>query len=206
MKNRLTFAAILSFILCMLVIVPAFATPEVPEGHPPIRIDPATGEAYDLGGRTVYIYDWWSDDDEEHSGRDTDPDEDTQKLYAYRDWLEATYNCKIVETALGDWGSNPDELSNIVRNQDDSELRVIAVSADYASSALSNELYMPWTIDITDDKWNPADSQMMTVGGEVYGVHAGKTEPRNCVFFNKRILTEAGINWEDIYNAQQDGT
>lgn len=204
MKHRLTFAAILAVILCLLAFAPAFAGSEVPEGYPALRIDPDTNRPYNFGGRTVYIYDWWSDDDEQHSTRVAEPDEDTQKLYAYRDWLEATYNCKIVETSLGDWGSNPDELANIVRNQDDSELRVIAIAADFAGNAMYENMYMPWTIDITGDKWNQADSQLMTSGDAVYGVHVGATEPRSCIYFNKRVLENAQINWSEIYDKADD--
>ena len=61
------------------------AAEELPEGYPEII------EGLDMGGKTVYIYDWWSRDDAEHSTREADPDEDTQKLYEYRDWLEKTY-------------------------------------------------------------------------------------------------------------------
>ena len=66
------------------------AAEELPEGYPE-KI-----EGLDFGGQTVYIYDWWSSDDAEHSTRKADPDEEEQLLYDYRDWLEATYNVKIV--------------------------------------------------------------------------------------------------------------
>ena len=174
--------------------------------YPAILIDPATGEPYNFGGETIWIYDWWSNDDENHSSREMNPDADTQKLYEYRNWLEETYNCKIVETALSDWSGNPDELNRIVENQDSSKLCVIAVAADFISGTLSGNLFMPWTIDISGDKWNQADSRLMTVQDKVYGVNAGKTEPRSCIYFNKRVLTEAGIDWNDIYDAQESGT
>lgn len=212
MKHRLTFAAILAVILCLLAFAPAFAGAEVPEGYPAVRIDPDTNLPYNFGGRTVYIYDWWSSDDAEHSNREEHPNEDTQKLYAYRDWLEETYNVKIVETALGDWSSQPEELANInaiggLNGQGaEGDWCVIAIAADFIQSALRDNLFTPLTaIDAGDSKWNQADSAMMTVNGSVYGVNAEKTEPRNCIYFNKRILTEAGIDWNTIYNAQQEG-
>ena len=31
-------------------------------------------------------------------------------------------------------------------------------------------------------------------------------EPRQCVFFNKKVLEDAGIKWEEIYDAQADGS
>ena len=176
------------------------AAEEVPEGYPEII------EGLDFGGRTVYIYDWWSNDDEAHSARTAEPDEETQLLYDYRDWLEKTYNVKIVETALSDWAGNPTELANMVMNKDNSKLCLVAVAADFAGTPLANDLYMPWDIDLSGEKWNKADLDFMTKDGKVYGVHAGKTEPRSCVFFNKRVLNEAGVDPETIYDAQANGT
>ena len=176
------------------------AADDVPEGYPAIV------EGLDFGGQTIYIYDWWGNDDENHSARTAEPDEDTAKLYEYRDWLEKTYNCKIVETALSDWAGNPAELANMVLNGDNSKLCLVAVAADFAGTPLANDLYMPWTIDISGEKWNKATSDFMTKDGKVYGVHVGKTEPRSCIFFNKRVLKDAGIEPESIYDAQANGT
>ena len=85
------------------------AAEELPEGYPAII------DGLDFGGKTVYIYDWWSNDDVDHSTRVADPDEDTVLLYEYRDWLEATYNVKIVNTAWdkGGWQESPQELANM---------------------------------------------------------------------------------------------
>ena len=190
----LVLAAIMVLGLCS-----AFAA-EVPEGYPEVI------EGLDFGGQTIWIYDWWSSDDENHSARAAEPDEETQLLYDYRDWLEATYNCKIVESALSDWAGNPAELANMVMNNDNSKLCIVAVASDFAGTPIANNLYMPWTIDISGEKWNKAASDFMTKDGKVYGVHVGKTEPRSCIFFNKRVLEDAGIDWNTIYDAQADGT
>ena len=40
----------------------------------------------------------------------------------------------------------------------------------------------------------------------MYGLYTGKSEPRQCLYFNKRVLTEAGIDWNTIYDMQKDGT
>ena len=184
----------------MLLVSCSFALAEVPEGYPEII------EGLDFGGQTIWIYDWWSSDDENHSARTSEPDEETALTYAYRDWLEETYNCKIVETALSDWAGNPSELANMVMNGDNSKLCIVAVASDFAGTPLANDLYMPWQIDLSGEKWNKAASDFCTKDGKVYGVHVGKTEPRSCIFFNKRVLTEAGIDPESIYDAQADGT
>ena len=155
----------------------------------------------DFGGATVYIYDWWSNGE-----RKAEPDEDEAKQYAYRDWINETYNVNVVEIALSDWEGNPAELANMVMNGVNDKLCLVAVAADFEGGPLANDLYMPWQIDLSAEKWNKAASDVMTKGGKVYGVHVGPTEPRSCMFFNKRVLTEAGIDPETIYDAQADGT
>ena len=198
---------ILALVLAaMMLLGMCSAMAEAPEGYPEVI------EGLDFGGRTVYIYDWWGNDDAEHSTRQAEPDAETQALYDYRDWLEATYNVKIVETALSDWAGNPAELTNINMNGglngkgDEGDWCIIAIAADFAPATLKNDLYMPWTIDLSAEKWNPVTTNFMTKDGKVLGVHVGKTEPRSCLFFNKRVLEEAGIDWNTIYDMQADGT
>ena len=178
----------------MLLACCSFASAEAPEGYPEVI------EGLDFGGETVYIYDWWSSGE-----RTAEPDEDTQKTYDYRDWLEATYNVKLVEVALSDWAGNPTELANMVMNADASKLCVIAVANDFAGSTLANNQYAPWAIEV-GDQFNAAAVDFMTKDGVVYGVGIGANEPRSCIFFNKRVLTEAGIDPESIYDMQADGT
>jgi hypothetical protein len=89
---------------------------------------------------------------------------------------------------------------------DEGDWCIIAIAADFAPATLKNDLYMPWTIDLSAEKWNPVTTNFMTKDGKVLGVHVGKTEPRSCLFFNKRVLEEAGIDWNTIYDMQADGT
>ena len=72
----------------------------------------------------------------------------------------------------------------MVMNGDNSKLCLVAVAADFAGTPLANDLSMPWTIDLSGDKWNQATNDFMTKDGKIYGVHVGKTEPRSCIFFN----------------------
>ena len=187
---------ILSIVLAaMMLLACCSALAEVPEGYPEII------EGLDFGGQTVYIYDWWSSGE-----RVAEPDADLAKTYAYRDWLEETYNVKLVEIALSDWAGNPTELANMVMNGDNSKLCIIAIAADFTGAPLANDLFMPWTIDLSADKWNDAAISSMTKGGKVYGVQTGANEPRHMLYFNKRVLSEAGIDPETIYDMQADGT
>ena len=102
--------ALLMAVLMLLASVAALA--EAPEGYPEVV------PGIDFGGQTIYIYDYWSASSE----RAAEPTEEQQAQYDYRDWIEATYNCHVVQIAKGDWGSNATELVNFVAAGDASTL------------------------------------------------------------------------------------
>ena len=171
------------------------AAEEVPEGYPAII------EGLDFGGADVYFYDWWSDDT-----RSDDPSEDQQLQYDYQDWLMETYHVKVHLQALSDWAGNPTELANMVANKDNSKLCIVGISSGFAGAPLANGLYMPWTYGLDLGVFNDATVDFMTKDGVCYGVTMGAAvEPRQGVFFNKRILEEANIDWNELYDLQASG-
>ncbi len=168
------------------------------------RIDPTTGKVYDLKGKTVYIYDWWSND-----WHDDQPETEAEIVrYNYRKWLEKTYNCKIVTKVRGDWGTIGDELGDFVSNRENKLAVFILPSQDILKTVAGNRA-ANWkksvSISLSDEKWNQNTIEMMTMAGGVYGVSTGKSEPRQLLFFNKRVLNEAGIDWNKIYDLQKSG-
>ena len=196
MKKRMTvLAMVMTLVLCLLAL-PAVAGADttVPEGYPAII------QGLDFGGATVYIYDWWS------SGtRSENPSETEALQYAYWDWLEATYNVHVVETAGTEWGTAYDDLATQVRNQDASVLCIRAIPADYAGKAMKNNLFASWTYGLDSGNFNQGTVQFMTRGNTCYGVtYRAASEPRQGVFFNKTILGEETVS--AIYAAQAAGT
>ena len=185
---------IVSLLLAAMLFVACLASlAEVPEGYPEII------EGLDFGGATVYIYDWYSTGE-----READPTDDQLLTYEYWDWLQETYNVTIVETTLSTWEGNPEELQNRVMNHDDSELCIIGIGGGFAGPALSNGLYMPWTYGL--ENFNEATEEFMTINGVCYGVSGTPyVEPRQCVFFNKQVLEDANIDWEELYDLQAAG-
>jgi len=191
--------ALLMAVLMLLASVAALA--EAPEGYPEVV------PGIDFGGQTIYIYDYWSASSE----RAAEPTEEQQAQYDYRDWIEATYNCHVVQIAKGDWGSNATELVNFVAAGDASTLCFFILPPDFVGGPLANNALMAWNNDLIDladaEKWNQFTIGAYTgADGKVYGVSTGVTEPRQCLYFNKRVLEEAGIEWEKIYDMQADGT
>lgn len=175
-----------------------------PEGYPEIRIDPATGKPYDFGGRTMYILDYWSGD----GARAEEPTEAQQAAYDYQDWLMSTYNVKIRCMQGGDWSTCAEEMRNFVNDPDDT-LRVYIIEPGKVGNLVSSGNAADWsrsdTVDTADGYWNQGTVKNMTVGASVYGVSSGATEPRQVIFFNKRLLEEAGIDWNRLYDLQKSG-
>ena len=180
--------------MMLLACMPVLA--EAPEGYPEIV------PGIDFGGAEVFIYDYWTADD----SRKDDPNEEEQAQYDYRDWIMETYNVKIRQIQKGDWESNVQELTNFC-TAPDGTLCLYILPPDFVGTPMANDLFAPWEIDLSADKWNDSTVNFMTKGGKVYGVATGNSEPRQCLYFNKRVLEEAGIDWEtEVYDAQANGT
>ena len=196
MKQKMT-----TFILVLMGIMiacfgMAYAVPQVPEGYPEVI------EGLDFGGAEVFIYDWWSGE-----GREAEPTEAQQRRYDYEDWLQETYNVKITRKALSDYDGMLEAIEKKVDTQDDSELCIVAVENGRAGEAMKEYLFMPWTYGLDQGVYDAATVEFMTKGDVCYGVpETSYVEPRQGVFFNKKVLEEAGIDWNELYDAQRDGT
>ena len=187
--------------LILLCLIMVFGFSGIPAAQAGPVTYPDVIEGLDFGGAEVFIYDWWS------SGVRVDqPSEDLQRQYDYLDWLQKTYNVKITRKALSDWSGNPEELAKMVANKDSSKLCIIGIDGGFAGESLQNNLFMPWTYGLDSGTYDQSTVDFMTSDGVTYGVSESSTvEPRQGVFFNKRILKEAGIDWDTLYDAQANG-
>lgn len=192
MRKLRTLLIVLTAVLCAAIA--GAAAEAAPEGYPAIV------EGLDFGGATVHIYDWWSS-----GGREATPTDMQQLQYDYWDWLEETYHVHVVQESLSDWDKMTNALAEMVANGDSSDLCIVAVDGNFAGSVIQNRLFMSWTEGL--DAGNTATQDLVTVNGTCYGTSWGAAaEPRQSVFFNKDVLTAAGISWQDIYTAQKNGT
>ncbi len=119
-----------------------------------------------------------------------------------------TYNCKIEYVNKYTWDGADDDLINFTGNPDPSVLCLYTFPNDFIATPMMNNLLAPMNkfIDVTAEKWSPIATEFMTKNGNVYGLFNGQTEAREGIFFNKRILSDAGIDPESIYDMQKDGT
>ena len=182
-------------LLLAVMMLSAMALAEAPEGYP------AVVEGIDFGGATVTIYDYWSGE----GARVADPTEEQQAQYDYRDWLMETYNVKIEQKQGGDWDTCAEEMINFVSAPDGS-YRAYIIEPGKVGSLVANGVAAPVKYDFSAEKWNQATLNAWAIGGNYYGMSTGASEPRGCVYFNKRLMEESGIDWNTIYDMQAAGT
>ncbi len=176
-------------------------TPE-PDAYT-LRTD-ANGNTYDLGGMEIIIRDWWANGERQ---RNNAYDE---ARWDYIEWAEATYNFTIKEQAIGDWGSNPNDFVDYATTGGDENyiftLRQCGTIVSAMNSGLMYDLASLDCLDFTEDKWQGAGVHvLMGKGDAVYGMRGTDPEPRGCIFFNKRLLQEAGVDYNDLYTWQENG-
>lgn len=180
---------------------------EEEEVSPYTVITDESGNPIDLGGMEIVIRNWWSPEEPAEPTNDFEEARDE-----YRAWIQETYNFKIKEVAISDWGSTPQDFVDYVTTGGDDNNYVFTLRNDPAIvSAMSNGLMYDLAtlknLDFSQDKFqaNLLHTQYAK-GDSIYCMFAGPSEARTGVFFNKRLLTEAGIDPESIYDMQADGT
>ena len=167
------------------------------------EIDPSTGKVWDFGGMEVTIYDYWSNPDAPASSKT----EEDQR--AFRAWLEETYNYKCVQRDLAGWADHPKEITNFIMSGDTSKNVAYLVDGRSAISGVKNNFWYDIskikTVDFKSSKWNQAVGARLTVGNAQYGFRDIPSEPREGIYFNKRILEENGYDPDYIYDLQKKG-
>lgn len=176
---------------------------EEEEVSPYTVITDANGNAIDLGGMELIIRDWWSGPAEE-------PRNDYEEAREeYREWIQEKYNFTVTVTAISDWNSTPQDFIDYVTTGGDDKAYVFTLDGRSSSAAAEGMMYDLATLDCLDfseAKFANYTHKLYTIGDSIYAMNTGKPEPRTGIWFNKRVLTEANINPDDIYKMQADGT
>jgi multiple sugar transport system substrate-binding protein len=164
--------------------------------------DPATKKVYDFGGMDIVVGDWWTNPDEAPK---TPFEEDRKK---WRNWVQDTYNFKMVQKSVGSWENQPTFVANFCTTGGD-ENYVVVIDGRSALSGMKAGLFYDWSkikdIDWTNPKWVESAKNKLMKGDSFYAVRPLVSEPRGGVYFNKRLLKEAGINPDEIYDLQKSG-
>ena len=172
-----------------------------------LYIDPYTGQPYDLGGVEIVIRDWFSPD-----WPDAPENEFEDAQQDYREWIQKTYNFTIREQRISDWGSAPVDFVDYVTTGGDDHWYAFTLRDDaVTTSAMANDFMWDLTeldcLDFSEEKFTKNKTyEKYTHKGHVYCMYAGDPEPRTGIFFNKRVLREANIDPQSIYDMQANGT
>ncbi len=166
--------------------------------------DPATGKTYNFDGMHVELIDWWAGDDWEARPPASKQEEDTFK---YHKWLADTYNFTWKQKQLSGWDAHPQIVSNFCITGGD-ENYVFTIDARSAITGVRADLFYDLSklknIDFTKAKWASGTEKMLVKGNSFYAMRPLQPEPRGGVFFNKRLLQEAGIDPDKPYDLQKE--
>lgn len=167
------------------------------------------GNVYDLGGMEIVIRDWWSNKDNGTDGFDITENDYGEATKEYMDWAQETYNFKIRRESISDWGSAPQDFVDYVTTGGDENNYVFALRQDAAITSamgqgLMYDLATLKSFDFSEDKWKSGVHELMSKGDSIYCMSPYDPEPRTGVFFNKRLLSEAGIDPEELYDLQEN--
>ncbi|MDR2043253.1 MAG: extracellular solute-binding protein [Clostridium sp.] len=179
------------------------SAPPEEESKYPIRTK-ADGSPIDLGGIEVVIGDWWSADEE------TEPANAYEEARVeFYDWAEETYHFTLKQAAISTWADMPEDFVNYATSGGDEHyIFVLRQSGELVSamnSGLMYDLAALDCLDFSEAKWKSGIHELLSKNGAIYGMRGIDPEPRTGVFFNKRLLEEAGIAPEDLYDKQENG-
>jgi hypothetical protein len=164
------------------------------------------GNKIDLGGIHVTIRDWFS-----NGRKEADQQNDYDRAqYAYWDEMEELYNFTFEKKTIGDWGTVPGDFVAYATAPDDGEYYAFTLRDDAAvTSAMANGLMYDLTtlhaLDFTEKKFT--DNMLHDAygkNGHIYCMYAGAPEPRTGVYMNKKVLKDANIDFNEIYDLQKN--
>ncbi len=191
---------------------PASTEPEVSasveeEVSPYTVLKDANGNTYDLGGVEIIIRDWFSNPERQEAKTEYE-----EAQYAYQDWIQETYNFKIHAETIGDWGTVAQDFVDYATAGGDDKNYVFTLHSGDGTllSAIDNGLVYDLStldcLDFSEAKWANGVHKLYTVNGGIYAFRAGYAEPRTGLYFNKKILREAGVDPDSIYDMQKNDT
>lgn len=167
------------------------------------------GNVPDLGGMEIIIRDWFSGD----GSRGEANNSYTEALYEYQDWAQEKYNFTLKQMTISGWGDVPGDYQNYVTGGGDENnyIFILRTGGELIQMMKNDMMYDLKTLDCLDfsqPKWQESNVHLQytdVVTGKINAMRPVYAEPRGGMYFNKRVLQEAGINPDDIYQWQESG-
>ena len=169
----------------------------------------ANGKPIDLGGMEIIMRDWWTNPDDYFMTNPKNEYDEARKEYV--EWAQETYNFTFKEQAISDWGSTPqDFVDYATTGGDENYVFVVRDDAAIAQAMATGLMYDLSTLDCLDFSDSKFQSNLLHeqygFKGGIYAMYAGVSEPRDGLFINIDILKDAGVDVNEIYDAQKNGT
>lgn len=153
----------------------------------------------------VRIVNWWQ-------GEDEAPRTKYEKaLWAYREQIQKDHNFTIHVDNIGGWGESYTTQLSASITAGDPIGQVCILEPSWFAALMNNNLMKPLetlpSLDLSKPKWNQGIFAATTYGGHVYGLPTvDEGGNRFGVYFNKRLLQEAGYSADALYDFQKSGT
>lgn len=176
------------------------------EASPYPILKDANGNVYDLGGMEIIVRDWWTDPD----APKVDQGAYAEAQEEWRDWIQETYNFKLVQKQISGWGEVPQDFTDYVTQggDDTNYVFIMREDASLTSQIAKGMMYDLATLDCLDFNSEmlsvSGTSDMYKKGNSIYAMYAGPSEVRGGVFFNKRLLEEIGMTADELYDLQKN--
>lgn len=165
----------------------------------------ANGNVYDLGGMEIILGDWWTPDEVKEPKNAYD-----EARRDYLNFVQETYNFKIKQCAISSWGDMPTDFVNFATSGGPENYVFIMRQGGELISAVQNGLMYDLStldcLDFSEAKWDKTVEKIGTVGTARYLMRGEEHEPTTGVYFNKRLLKEAGVDPQSIYDMQANNT
>jgi ABC-type glycerol-3-phosphate transport system substrate-binding protein len=165
--------------------------------------DPETKKKYDFKGMEVIISDWWTDAERAPVSKQE------EDQFAWREWTNNTYNVKVVQKACAGWGSNPQFVANFCVGGGDENYAFLIDGRSASQGVRANLFYDLSKIKSVNykdsSKYDQGVVDLLKKGDSFFAFNWGKPEPREGMFWNKRLLQEAGFDPDLPYDLQKEG-
>ena len=128
-------------------------------------------------------------------------------IVIYRDADGNVIDLGGMEITVCDWWSSDWHDDEPTTGGDENYVWILRAGAYLApfKAGLFYDLSTLDCLDFSDEKWNGTVTGLLSKDGGIYGMRPEKAEPRKGVFFNKRLLNDAGVDPEEIYDLQAKG-
>ena len=186
-------------------IGPVMAAPKrgLADGVAADKLAKAQQKAPDMEGLDVRVANWYE-------GEPTPPKNQYEEdLADYRELIQSTFNFTIHKDNIGGWGESYTEQHSVSITAGDPIAQVGELDESWFPTLFNNAFCAPLdtlsTIDFSEAKWNQGVLEATRFKGHVFGMAVGH-EPGAGIFFNKRLLQEAGYDQDALYDFQKNGT